>query len=265
MAGEKTATAVGGTPTEEETENPLEEGGEGEAEQGAEGEEAAAAAAKKEEPASKPEGGKVPWYQRRINELTATSKRTAAENEALKAALKAKDVAVAKEDGEEEQAETPHLTEAEVERRANELAEKRAAKREFDAASNKIFDSGVLEFSKPVFQDALAELTEVTGGLTPIFVEALMETDHPQRVIMALAEDLDEAARILTLSPVRMAAAIAKVKPKEPKTEKKVSEAPAPLKPLGGRNAGGKSYDEMTEEEYAAARDAEIAKRQGRR
>lgn len=277
MAGKPNEQAGGETSVEEpEEENPLEENaGEeaeaDEAEAAAEGEEkkeASGTPAKKEEPSSKKES--TPWYTRRINELTAKNKRTEAENQALKAALDAKgDARPAAEVVEEAQGEgaTDGMTKAQIEKLAEDLAIKKVAERKFAEDSNKIFDAGVSEFSKASFDEALGILRESTGGLTENFVEALMELDHPQRVIMALADDPDEAARILSLRPIRMAAALAKVTPKEPKKKKGevVSGAPAPIKPVGGGNKGGKSYEDMTEEEYAAARDAELAKKRDRR
>lgn len=276
MAGENNGTAKA-APTEENTDEVLEESNaspeakaaEADA-QGGEGEEEPAP---KATPEKKDDGktGKQPWYLQRINTLTAKERRTAAENEALKAALAAREAPAGDEEETDDAAtkakpEKRALTEEDVERLAEEKAAKKLAENNFNSESNKIFDAGVKEFSKEGFQDALGTLNQVSGELSPIFVEALMELDFPQRVIMALADDPDEAGRILSLSPVRMAAALAKVKPKDPpKKPSKISGAPDPIVPVGGSNKGGKSYDDMTDEEYAEARDAEIAKKNGRR
>lgn len=276
MAGENNGTAKAAS-TEENTDEVLEESNAATetnaAEADAKGGEGEEEPAPKATPEKKDDGktGKQPWYLQRINTLTAKERRTAAENEALKAALAARDAPAGNEE-EAEGAETKTkpekraLTEEDVERLADEKAAKKLAENTFNRESNKIFDAGVKEFSTEGFKEALDMLNQVSGELSPNFVEALMELDFPQRVIMALADDPDEAGRILALSPIRMAAALAKVKPKDPpKKASKISGAPDPIVPVGGGNKGGKSYEEMSDEEYAEARDAELAKKQGRR
>lgn len=107
------------------------------------------------------------------------------------------------------------LTEADVERRANERAEQLAAKRIFDQACNETVQAG--RTAHPDFDSRLAGLKELVDPRDASqvqtyndFLAAVLETgDQAAEIIYALGGDQDEAARIMTLPPVKLAAALA--------------------------------------------------------
>ena len=255
----------GGQKTEEakaEDKSPLDDKGEGETKGEAESAGEAKAGEEEADKTAEAEGKakKIPWYTRRIAELTAINRRTESENAALKKAIAAREAAGGEQGDEQGQEEKPNLTEAEIDR----LAEEKARQKEFVRDCNQIYDNGKGEFED--WEQALNVFAEVGNGLTRPIVEAVMAaSQYPHRVLYALSQDKDEAARIMALGPVQMAVAIAKIEEVAPKT-KKVSKAPEPIKPLETtKKTGEKDPEDMTAEEFRDWRNKTIAARQGRR
>lgn len=224
-----------GAEAEEEEDNPLAdekgEKGEGDSE-GTEGDDDAGGESKEAKP-------KVPWYKREIAKLKGKLNLSVAENQSLKSAMaqqKKVDDAAAEEETEELDADgkpkpkpakakpaATGLSEEDVERRANEKAAATVAQNEFNKQCNTAFDNGEGEFKD--WDEAVENLKEV-GALDNIpFLQAVLESEFPHRVLHELAQDQDEAARISSLPPIKMAVAVAKLKGTQPK-EKKTSKAP---------------------------------------
>lgn len=90
--------------------------------------------------------------------------------------------------------------------------------------------------------------------LTPAIANALIDSDVPAKLMHHLASHPEEAERIAGLSPARQAAEIGKLETKLASAPK-VSNAPAPIKPIGTRGSATNSDpSKMTMEEYAAFR-----------
>lgn len=90
--------------------------------------------------------------------------------------------------------------------------------------------------------------------LTPHIAAAIVESDAPAKVMAYMSANPDEVARIAALSPARQSAEIGKLEAKLA-TAPKVSNAPAPLKPVGARgNASNSDPAHMSMEEYQAYR-----------
>lgn len=104
---------------------------------------------------------------------------------------------------------------------------------------------------------------------------AIMDSDFGAEIVYFLGKNPSEAERISKLSPLAAIREIGKIedalsKQKAPsdqaKKEPKVSKAPAPIKPIKGKAAASaKSLDEMSYQDYRAAREAQIREREGRR
>jgi hypothetical protein len=112
------------------------------------------------------------------------------------------------------------------------IARQMVEQQRFDDACNQIYEKGAADFTD--FDQALANF-RLLGGLPSTLIEAARETDAPHAVLYDLGKNPEEAARILSLPPIRMAAAVAKmaaktVTPPAPR----VSKAPEPVKPVGG-------------------------------
>lgn len=159
------------------------------------------------------------------------------------------------------------LTAADVQREAERIATERvtAKQREdaqaaFVAECNKVYADGQKAF--PDFDEAVTSLNSM-GLMSDAFVEAAIATDEAARVLHHLGGDIDEAARIAALPPIRMTAELAKLAARlsAPKSAG-VSKAPAPIKPIGGSaKAEADIYDEnLSDDEYYAQRKKQGAK-----
>lgn len=90
--------------------------------------------------------------------------------------------------------------------------------------------------------------------LTRHIAEALIESESPAKLMAHMAANPEEVARIASLSPARQAAEIGKLETKLASAPK-VSNAPAPIKPIGTRGSATNSDpSKMSMEEYAEYR-----------
>jgi len=211
--------------------------------------------AKPAEGGPKPKG-QVPWFQRRIDALTREKSETirqaaaiAEENRQLREALSTRANPEAKPEDQQQQRQQPQrASDGDVESRAAQIA----AQREFDRSCNEIYSKGKEQY--PDFDDSLKSYANL-GGLTPAFIEATMEAGDAHVILQSLAQDMDEASRIMVLSPTRQAVALAKVAAKltaAPKT----SSAPPPIKSIGsGGTSVEKDPDKMPMKEWLAWRE----------
>ncbi len=245
------------TPTPQLTE---EEGGEPDADTNSDTD-GKQAASEKRPTESKPDKskGQVPWFQRRIDALTREKSETirqaaaiAEENRQLREALQARANPEAKP--EEQRQPAPKASEPDVESRAAQIA----AQREFDRNCNDIYSKGKDAF--PDFDDSLKSYANL-GGLTPAFIEATMEAGDAHVILQTLAQDMDEASRIMALSPTRQAVALAKVASKL-QAAPKTSSAPPPIRALnGGGTSIEKDPEKMPMKEWLAWREKQIKDR----
>ncbi len=173
------------------------------------------------------------WRQKRINKLTAQKAE-------LEAALVAKQRGGASPNPEDD---------VELARKVEELAEVKAQvkavglaeQREFDANCALAVEAGREAFGKDEFNGRIDNLKQLQdqGDSESIkqyvqLVAAMIETGEAPKLIYALGADLNEAARLMGLSPIKLGIALAKLAAKEPLD---VSSAPKPIIPVG--NKGG--------------------------
>ncbi len=210
------------------------------------------------------------WKRARINELTAKNREKDAENERLKAKIAELEAGArgdADEGAEEEaeaaeetekpkprQAAKPGKTEAEI--RAEIEAKMRAenAEADFTKRSNDAFDAGVKEYGEEEFAEARDTLVDV--GLNAKVLAAVLETDAPAKVLWQLSQNPEEASRIFRLSSIKMAIEMDRIATKRA-SGRKVSEAPAPIKPVGAK--GGDDDNNLTPTASDAAVDKYLA------
>lgn len=232
-----------------------------------EGEEGVAEAGAKEGEEAPAKPKQKPWWQKRIDEVTREKHEERRAREALQAQLEAvttrRTADAAKPEGE---AEEPRLTAADVERLAEEKAQTRAREiatnRAYDEACNSAFEKGVAEVGEDEFQAAVKTLQTVAGDRYNANVLPIaMQTDAPHKVLFALGSDPDEAERILSLPPVRMAIEMDRLAMARGKG-KAVSKAPAPIRTVetNGTLPGGLS-DALKDEEWIERRNKQVAER----
>lgn len=183
---------------------------------------------------------KEPWFQKRIGELTREkyeARRSAddlkQENERLRQALAS---GGQHGDGQPNNQDIDSLVKTE--------AQKLVESQDFDRAVGKVLEVGKGEF-KESFPTSIRNLTMV--GMNDDFIRLALDTDAPHKVIHHLGqeENLDEAARIMSLPPTKQARELFKLEQKlaQPAV-KPVSKAPAPITPLGSGKAASEGLSD---------------------
>lgn len=102
------------------------------------------------------------------------------------------------------------------------------------------------------------------------FLSAALETGEASRLIHSLGGDLDEASRILGLTPIRMAVELTKMAARPPS---EMSNAPRPLNPVGSQGVNNRatfgpddpSSDNLSTEEWMRRRNEQITARRNAR
>lgn len=194
------------------------------------------------------------WAQIRIDEL-ATEKNAAreeAENSKKQVASLLAELASARSGaGEgEDKARLPH---SEIERlaiiKAEEIANRKIAQTRSDDIADRVWNDGLKEF--PDFANTISNLNnsfgEKFGNMAPIIMEAL---DNPHKVMHHLGDNLDEAARILSLSPAKQVAELTKLESSLATKQKQISKVAAPIKTIDGK---GKVDPTLDSEEISTA------------
>ena len=172
------------------------------------------------------------WKDRRIAELTQKnwserSARQQAENEtaALRDGLaKAADGTVT----EPAKPQAP-LSAPEVERRAAALV----AEQRYNEACNRAYEAGRTEFTD--FDDKIKILGQA-GVASPQFLGIVTEMPEAAKLLHYLGDHPDEAQRFAVLPPLRLARELTLLEQKLVKP-KAISQAPAPITPVGAKTA----------------------------
>ena len=195
----------------------------------------------------------VERMQKRIDTLTAKTRTTETENAELKKLLDAK-----KEDG------SLTLTEEEVERRAELKAEEKLGARQFQKAVDTLA-KGANALDKE-FNKNIKIVTDEIALLPPVMIGILEDLENEAgknvgaEVLVYLSKNIDAYEDIYSLSEGRMALKLQNLANKiSKKPAKPVSQVPAPNKPVGGNNVQSPLNDKMTDDEWIAKRNAEVA------
>lgn len=194
----------------------------------------------KEVEEEKPEEKKVkgkPWFQSRIDELTAsnyTTKDELAKQKKINESLLEK-LADRKEDGEENPKTPTGLTQKQLEEKIREQAENLRAAEKFNEACEKVYTKGEAEYED--FASAVDNL-KAAGALNaenPAFITTVIELDDSHKVLHHLGSNPEEAQRIAKLSPAKMAIELTRLEASLNKKEaKSVSKVASPLTPVRG-------------------------------
>ena len=142
------------------------------------------------------------------------------------------------------------------------------ARRDFDSACNRTFQAGKTEF--PDFDQAVSALNAVGAGNRPDFLAAVTQLPEGHRVYRQLASNLDDAARVLSLPPIQMAVELARLAvspaareaaPPPRSLAPPVSNAPEPIRPIGGGSRGVPNLERVSMAEFIKIRDKEESER----
>ena len=151
-----------------------------------------------------------------------------------------------------------------------EAQDKETKEKEVDgrtAEAEKEF-KGKLDEAREKYTDFDEVAMGVNVPISQSMVQILHETENPGDIAYYLGQNLKECAAISHMTPFQAAKAIGKIEAevkteleKNPslvvKPEKKVTKAPAPIKPIGSREVVTKDPEKMTQAEYEAWRRGE--------
>lgn len=205
-----------------------------------------------DKPAKKP----VDPLQKRIDELTRKRHEAERERDELRA-WKA-----AQTDGKEPEAKPADDIDTLAERKAEVIVANREYKKRVDSWAS----AGNKDFGESEFNAKCNFVGDLGAVDRPEFMHIITDPDlieDGHKLVAALADDPEEAMRILELSPIKMSAALVKYAEKlsKPKaaTPKAISKAPEPIKPIAGT---ARANDEPTETD---SEDEWFRKRQAQR
>ena len=185
-----------------------------------------------EQPTAPPAPTPPQWAVSRIDTLTRQMREREEQLRAAEAELGRLRAAAAP-------AAPPAPSQVSIEDQVTLRAQQLAVEQEFRRQTLELDRRGAQEF--PDWNQQIAAFQPL-GALPRTVVEAALELDDPHRVIHALSRDLNTAAQIFSMSPVRQAAALAKYGAKlaaPPAPAPRVSNAPAPVLPVVGGGAKG--------------------------
>ncbi len=203
---------------------------------------------------------KVPdtsWVPKRINEITAA--RRAAEERAARAEAELQALRAAQTAGTTPVA-TPPAGQHDIEALARSYAEKMVRDQtETTTINNRIAainEAGVKEFGED-FQRSVDNLSAAgVGG--PEFLRAIANIPSAEKLVTWLGkpENINDAARIVSLDPMQMGIEMMKLAPQAAKAfAKQISKAPPPAASIDGRGASdGTEPDPSNTEAWIAWR-----------
>jgi hypothetical protein len=211
--------------------------------------EAPAAEAAPEAP-KEPEKPKIkPWFQTRIDELTRQKHEERRKNEELAAQLAA---LKAPTDGQPAAPRAEDFDKA-VDARARALVEQKEAQ----TRSQAFLQAGNKDFGADDFTEKCNIVASLGAGDSPEFMKIITDPDiipDGHKIVAALADQPEEAHRILSLEPVKMAAALTRFASQTPKPDKPLSQAPKPITPIGGSAKSSGLSDTMDTRAWMAER-----------
>jgi hypothetical protein len=170
---------------------------------------------------------RTPWYQTRIDEITKARREAERKVTELEAKLGAANPEKPAE------GQPTQVSEDVILQRAEQIV----AQREFKAKAEHMMDAGNKEFGPSEFNDRCNVVASLGAGDRADFMEIVTDPDiipDGHKLIGALADDPEEAQRIFKLPATKMAAALVQFQSKIKPAEKPISQAPAPIKPIGG-------------------------------
>ena len=262
MAEEEVVTPPAEEPKPAEPEAPVVEATQEELPLAADGEapkEEAKAAETPAEPEPKTEEPKPDWKDRELkskHRQLSEAKRLLKEREDELAALKALNERVA-QPGETRPAAPATVQQSEVEAAAQRML----AQQRYIEDCNKTAADGEKKFGTE-WRDAVQNL-EVLGGFDPETMNGLLATDDSAKVLFELGKNPDNYHRIMELPLPKRIIEMGKIS-MQAEAPKKVSNAPPPVAPVGGRAAPAATTmptDNDSDEKWYAWRQSQRKKR----
>lgn len=192
--------------------------------------------------------------QKRIDKITAEKAALLKELEEVKAKLEAK----AKE-GE------VVLTEDDIKKEAERIANEKIALKEFNQACDRIADAGVK--ADKDFNKKVKEMADDIGPIPSQMIGMLDDLDNGGEVLSYLTNNVDEAEEIYSLPMGKMASRLAKISTKLIKPPKQVSKVPAPNEPVNANNKNNETVlsDKDDMDTWVRKRNKQVMEREAAR
>lgn len=224
------------------------------------------------------------WAQKRINELTAKryeAERSAAQDREAREIAEARTADLLKQlsGGNAADPAAPNTapvagpSKEEIDRQVQVRAAELTRVNEFNKTCNNIAEVGKKEFKD--WDEALKNLGlvgAVGANANPEFLETAVELKSPHAVLHYLGTNLEEAERLVNLSPKKMALEMARLEaalsaPAPAPIAPPVSKAPAPVIPVGGKaTAPATNIDDpdLSTDDFMALRAKQVDERRKR-
>ncbi|MCA7976800.1 hypothetical protein LGM57_10760 [Burkholderia cepacia] len=149
------------------------------------------------------------------------------------------------------------MTPEQLERAAEDLANRKLSQRETAQAVSRIEQSGRKAYQD--FDQAMGQF-ELIGGFTPSFFAAVSRLDNAHDLLYSLSTDLDRAAELMALDPVSQGLELARLAPTIQRGGQQLTRTPEPIESLNGRAPGlDKDPDQMDNDEWFAMREKQVA------
>jgi len=173
-----------------------------------------------------------------------------------------------------EQAQRGQQPNSEAEARAYQRFVQEQADRDLTTQCNALFRHGQEEYGN--FREDVDRLNSVGAGNNRLFLQAVSNLPEGHRVYHALAEDLDEANRIVRLAdtdPMRMVTELARIavsnatapsNGRELSAPRQASAAPPPIRPIGGNSSRATNLERVPMSEYVRIMDQREIERRRR-
>ena len=205
------------------------------------------------------------WRDRRIGEQQARIRDLRAQLERFQAATQPRT------EGPGQPYAMPPPNQAQIEQEIQNRAVAMAATQEFNRRCNETAEVGRRAYAD--FDVKVNKLVGLVDGNDPSavmnynqFLNAAMETGEASKLIYALGGDLNEASRILSLPPLKMAVELTKMS-SQPVQE--ISGAPRPISPVASMGVNNRSSvgaddpgsDQLSTEEWMRRRSEQVAAR----
>jgi hypothetical protein len=161
------------------------------------------------------------------------------------------------------------MDQALIDQRAREIA----AINDFNRRCDEAALSGRAQFGEAEFNGRIANLQKLSDPTDAASVQAYnsllmaaLEVGDPEKILFELGSDLNEAQRILGMTPTKMAVELTKRAAKMPT---QVSAAPKPITPIGARTASHEPIepddptksDHLSTAEWMRRREAQLTSR----
>ncbi len=198
--------------------------------------------------AAKP--AKKPWFQERIDTLTRKAKDAERERDELKAKLPT------------EEAEAPAFDPKAFDSLVKQEAARQIQAEKAQERGKTFVNAGVKDFGSDAFNEKCAMVAAMGAGDSPEFMQIITDAEiipDGHKVVAALADNPEEAQRILALEPIRMAAALTRFAEthKTKVAPAAISSAPAPIRPTGSSAKPSAPSDTDDIKSWMAKRNAE--------